>query len=126
MVIDVDVARLAHTFQDDVLEQMGCADKAHEAAGTADCRIYLFRSGDAVGNEDVANAFARKAEGLAVGIANDRVAVKLRYIENGKAIVNDFTVRFIGNEVNGMADFLRFSFEEGGQLFIRFGRIDDA
>ena len=64
MVIDVDVAGLAHAFQDDVLEQMGCADKAHETAGTADCRIDLFSSRDAVRDEDVANAFTGRLRDL--------------------------------------------------------------
>ena len=70
-------------------------DKAHETPGPADRRIYLFRPSYAVGNEDVANAFTRKTQGFTVRIADDGVAVKLRDIQNRKAVVNDFAIRFV-------------------------------
>ena len=102
------------------------ADKAHGTAGTADSRIDFLGIGSAVRNQDIADTFARQAQGFTVRIADNRVFVEFRDIKDGKAIVNDFPVRFIRNDIDRMADFLGLPRQQGGQFFIGISRVDDA
>ena len=105
---------------------MRCADEAHGPAGTADSRIDFCRFFSAGRNQDVADTFARKAEGFTVGIADDRILIDMGNVENRESVLDDFTVRFIGDEVNRVADFFRLLGEQSVDFFKSFFRIDDA
>ena len=59
-----------------------------------------------------ANALSGKGELFRIGVGNDAVFIKWKNRRYHRIIINNFTVGFIGNQVDGMTDFSRFSFQQ--------------
>ena len=94
------------------------------ARSTGDGAVDLGCALELVRHDDVADAFARQREGLAVGVADERVAVVARNVRDGVALVGDLAVRLIGDDVDRVAVLLLLAAENGSELLDRLFRVD--
>lgn len=76
-------------------------------------------------DERVADALSRHGECLAVRVADDCIFVDFRYERCDQAVIDEFAIRLVGDDIDGATDVTRFFVEEVGERF-EFFRLVDA
>ena len=101
--INRQIGNLTGTFGDDMLNQARCADETEGASGSADSGVngsgifYFIRY------KNIADTFARQRQRFTVGVADQRVFIIFGQIRNFHVPIDEFAVRFIGNQINRVA-----------------------
>ncbi len=109
-----------------MLDQARCADETEGAAGAADCCVDGSGVIHFIRHEDIADTLARQGEGFAVGVADQCVFIIFRQIRNLDISVDELAVRLIDDEIDRMAVFCGFCFQESGEFLYIFFGIDNA
>ena len=74
----------------------------------------------------IADPLSRQGKRLAVGISHNGIGVIFCEIGNLHAIVSQFPVGFIGNEINDASEFFLLLFQDCRQIFDGVLRINHA
>ena len=88
------------------------------------CAVDTREVRRAVRYDDIPDALTRQGEGLAVGIADDRVVVKERNAWDGDAVIDDLTIRLIRDDKDRMLIRLLLRAEEIGEAADRRLTVD--
>ena len=125
-VIRSDVGARVDASCDRQLCQRRCIDEAEHADRIFRRLLHRLELLDLAREDEVTDAVAGQRQRFAVRIRNDRIVVVLRRIRDDSAIVRQFSVRLVCDEVDGMAVFRTLAGEHFADLFQRFLAVDDA
>ena len=109
-----------------MLNQARRADETEGTSGSADSGVngsgifYFIRY------KNIADTFARQRQRFTVGVADQRVFIIFGQIRNFHVPIDEFAVRFIGNQIDRMAVGSGFFFQKSDKLTDTFLRINNT
>ena len=100
MLIRAQIGSLSRAACNDKLPKGRCVDVRENTCRPCHRTIDACKIYNAVRHNDVADALARQREGLAVGVADNRVVIVERNARNGQTIVDNLTIGLVRDDKN--------------------------
>ena len=109
MCVCAQIGSLSRAACNDKLPEGGRIDVCKYAGRPCHRTVDACKICNAIRHDNVADALARQGEGLAVGVADDRVLVDERNTRDGQTVIHDFAIGLVCDDKNRMPE-LRFLF----------------